>query len=181
LPAGFDSDSILQATLADVAAILVAARYKWDNAEIYGGYTYARLANPSDAFPNGFATIASGISVPPGEANATFYDVNQIMQTVWIGAKYNVRANLSVAASFTYQRQNDFLQAPATCTGFGAGTSNPKCGGGQSAIAFLVDYNPLPRIDLYSGMMVSSVYGGLASGYFKTQNFDPTIGLRTRF
>ncbi|TAL80916.1 MAG: porin [Beijerinckiaceae bacterium] len=181
VPAGYNPASILQATLADVTAILVAARYKWDNSEIYGGYTYARLANPSDAFPNGFATIAPGIFVPPGEANATFYDVNQILQTVWIGAKYNVRANLSVAANFTYQHQNDFLQAPATCTGFGASTSSPKCAGGQSAIAFLVDYNPLPRIDLYGGVMISNVYGGLASGYFKTQNIDPTIGLRTRF
>ncbi len=181
MPAGYNPASILQATLADVTAILVAARYKWDNSEIYGGYTYARLANPSDAFPNGFATIAPGIFVPPGEANATFYDVNQILQTVWIGAKYNVRANLSVAANFTYQHQNDFLQAPATCTGFGASTSSPKCAGGQSAIAFLVDYNPLPRIDLYGGVMISNVYGGLASGYFKTQNIDPTIGLRTRF
>jgi hypothetical protein len=29
--------------------------------------------------------------------------------------------------------------------------------------------------------MVSNVYGGLASGYFKAQNIDPTIGLRIRF
>jgi hypothetical protein len=29
--------------------------------------------------------------------------------------------------------------------------------------------------------MVSNVYGGLASGDFKTQNFDPTVGLRIRF
>ena len=24
--------------------------------------------------------------------------------------------------------------------------------------------------------MITNVYGGLASGYFKTQNIDPTIG-----
>jgi hypothetical protein len=29
--------------------------------------------------------------------------------------------------------------------------------------------------------MVSNVYGGLASGDFKTQNIDPTIGLCIRF
>ncbi len=129
LPAGYNPASILQATLADVAAVLVAARYKWDRAEIYGGYTYARLANPSDAFPNGFHTIARGIFVPPGETNATFYDVNQIMHTFWAGAKYDVWTNLSVAASFTYQRQNDFLPAPAICTGSGINISSPKCAG----------------------------------------------------
>ena len=72
LPAGYDPNSILQATLADVVAFLVAGRYKWDRSEIYGGYSYARLANPSDAFPNGFYTLASGIFVPPGEVNATY-------------------------------------------------------------------------------------------------------------
>ena len=95
----------------------VAARYKWDRAEIYGGYTYARLANPSDAFPNGFHTIARGIFVPPGETNATFYEVNQTMHTFWAGAKYDVWTNLSVAASFTYNaRTTSYLRprsAPA--------------------------------------------------------------------
>jgi len=181
LPAGYDPDSILQATLANATTVLVAARYKWDRTEIYGGYTYARLANPSDAFPNGFSTIASGIFVPPGEVNATFYDVNQIMHTIWAGAKYDVSTNLSVAGSLTYQGQNDFLPAPAACTGSGANTSSPRCAGSQSAISFLVEYNPVPRADIYGGVMITNVYGGLASGYFKTQNIDPTVGLRIRF
>ena len=64
-----------------------------------------------------------GIFVPPGETNATFYDVNQIMHTIWAGAKYDVWTNLSVATSFTYQRQNDFLPTPAICTGSGINIS----------------------------------------------------------
>jgi predicted porin len=181
LPAGHDPASILQATLADVAAVLVATRYKWDGWEIYCGYTYARLSNPSDAFPNGFATIARGIFVPASEVNTTFYDVSQVMHTVWAGGRYNISTQLSLAASFTYQRQNDFLPAPATCTGSGVSTSSPRCAGSQSAVSFLIDYKPVPRADLYGGVMISNVYGGLASGYFKTQNIDPTIGLRVRF
>ena len=181
LPAGYNPNSILQATLADVATFLIAGRYKWDRSEIYGGYAYSRLANPSDAFPNGFQTLASGIFVPPGEVNATFYDINQVMHTFWAGAKYNIWTNLSVAASFTYQVQNDFLPPPATCTGSGASTSSPKCAGSQSAISFLIDYKPFARADLYGGMMITNVYGGLASGFFKTQNIDPTVGLRINF
>src|SRR6516225_5812952 len=50
LPAGYNPDSILQATLANVEAFLVAAKYRWDKLEMYGGYSYARLSNPSDAF-----------------------------------------------------------------------------------------------------------------------------------
>jgi hypothetical protein len=29
--------------------------------------------------------------------------------------------------------------------------------------------------------MVSNVYGGLANGYYKTQNIDPTVGIRVKF
>jgi len=181
LPAGYSPASILQATLANVTAFLVAARYKWDRLEIYGGYTYARLSNPSDAFPNGFATIARGILVPPGEVNSTYYDLNQIMHSAWTGAKYYVRPDLSVAMSLTYQRQNDFLPAPAICTGSGVNISSPRCAGSESSISFLIDYKPVPRADIYGGVMISNVYGGLASGYFKAQNIDPTIGLRIRF
>ncbi len=181
LPAGYDPNSILKATLSNNTAFMLAARYKWDKYEVYGGYTYARLANPSDAFPNGFPTIALGIFVPPGAVNSTNYDVNRILNTFWTGGRYNIWSNLSVSAGFYYQTQNNYLPAPATCTGHSTGTSSNKCAGSQSAISFLIDYKPFKRVDLYGGMMVSNVYGGLASGYFKTQNLDPTVGLRVRF
>lgn len=51
----------------------------------------------------------------------------------------------------------------------------------QSAVSFLIDYKPFGRVDLYGGLMVSNVYGGLASGFFKAQNLDPTVGVRLRF
>ena len=131
LPAGYYPGSILQATLADVAAVLVAARYKWDRTEIYGGYTYARLANPSDAFPNGFHTIARGIFVRPEKRTPPSTTLTRPLHTFWAGAKYDVWTNLSVAASFTYQLQNDFLPAPGICTGSGINISSPKCAGSE--------------------------------------------------
>jgi hypothetical protein len=70
LPSGCNPKLILQATLANVAIVLLAARYKWGRTELYAGYAYARLANPSDAFSNGFHTIASGIFVSAGHVNA---------------------------------------------------------------------------------------------------------------
>ena len=80
LPAGFDPNSILKATLSDNTGLLLGARDKWDQWEVYGGYTYARLTNPSDAFPGGFPTIAEGIFVPPGAVNATNYNVDRILK-----------------------------------------------------------------------------------------------------
>ncbi len=57
-------------------------------------------------------TIARGIFVPPGEVNATYYDVNQIMHTIWTGAKYDVRTNLSVASQL-YLSASERLPARA--------------------------------------------------------------------
>jgi predicted porin len=181
LPAGFDPNSILKATLSDNTGLLLGARYKWDQWEVYGGYTYARLTNPSDAFPGGFPTIAEGIFVPPGAVNATNYNVDRILNSFWTGAKYSISSNLSVAAGVYFQIQNNYLQAPSTCTGSGASTSSNKCAGSQAAESFMITYKPVKRIDLYAGIMVSNVYGGLASGFFKTQDIDPTVGIRVRF
>jgi predicted porin len=180
-PAGYNPNTVLKAKLSNNTGFMAAARYKWDPLEFYGGYTYARLANPTDAFPNGFPTIALGIFVPPGAVNSTDYNVNKILNTFWTGAKYDVWSNLNVSAAFVYQTQNDYLPAPSTCTGHSTGTSSSKCAGSQSAISFLINYKALKRVDVYVGVMVSNVYGGLASGYFKAQNIDPGAGLGIRF
>ncbi len=53
---------------------------------------------------------------------------------------------------------------------------------GRTLFLFLhVNYKPVTRVTLYTGMMVSTVYGGVASGFLHSQNIDPTIGLRYQF
>ncbi len=88
--------------------------------------------------------------------------------------------------------------ASAACTGTGAFISSSKCAGSQDGISLFVDYKPVKRVDLYAGVMLTNVYGGLANGYYNTyyaipgnttyswktadtQNWDPTFGLRIRF
>ena len=86
----------------------------------------------------------------------------------------------------------------AACTGTGAFISSSKCGGSQDGIGFLADWRPVKRVDIYGGIMITNVYGGLANGYYNvipvvvgktivntqaahTQSYDPTIGIRIRF
>jgi hypothetical protein len=47
--------------------------------------------------------------------------------------------------------------------------------------SLLIDYRPVKRVDLYAGVLVSNVHGGLANGYQVTQNIAPTAGLRIKF
>ena len=42
-----DRNTIPNATPSNNTASTLAARHKWDNFEVYRGYTYARRANPS--------------------------------------------------------------------------------------------------------------------------------------
>jgi len=45
----------------------------------------------------------------------------------------------------------------------------------------MIDCRPVKRVDLYAGLMISNVYGGLANGYQVTQNVAPMAGLRVKF
>lgn len=62
-----------------------------------------------------------------------------------------------------------------------ARVSSGKCGGSTDFISALIDWKPLKRMDVYAGVMVSNVYGGLANGYFATQTVNPTAGIRIKF
>ena len=109
-----------------------------------------------------------------------------------------MRSDLEFAVGFYYQNQNNFNTSP--CTGSGAFISSSKCGGSQDGISFLLDWKPVKRVDIYAGIMITNVYGGLANGFFststvvvpgtttalsvntaRTQNYDPTVGIRVRF
>ena len=59
--------------------------------------------------------------------------------------------------------------------------SSGKCSGSTDFISFLIDWRPVKRMDVYAGVMVSNVYGGLANGYYATQTVNPTAGIRIKF
>ena len=158
-----------------------------------GGWLWWQQANPSDTFPNGFETLG-GYSVPatippinktiaklfPTQwVNSTAYDRMRVVNVVFIGAKYAITPQLDVIGAFYYEAQNNYNTG--LCTGTGIFTSSSSCAGTQDAISFMVDYRPVKRVDLYAGVMVSNVYGGLASGFQQVQNIAPTAGLRIKF
>jgi predicted porin len=59
--------------------------------------------------------------------------------------------------------------------------SSGKCSGSTDFLSFLIDWRPVKRVDVYAGVMLSNVYGGLANGYYATQTVNPTAGIRVRF
>ncbi|HEY5207026.1 MAG TPA: porin [Roseiarcus sp.] len=181
-PVGYNPDSIVRATSANTGGVELLGRYQWEKFKFYAGYIYSLSVNPSNtSYPYGVSSIAPGIIVPPGFVTVNAYTVPRNLNTVWTGLRYAVWSNLDVAGGVYWESQNDFLAEPSVCTGSGSATSNSRCSGGRYSYSFLVDYRPIPRVNLYAGLLVSTVYGGVASGFLHTENVAPTVGMRVRF
>ena len=181
-PVGFDPDSIVRATAKNTGGVELLGRYQWEKFKFYAGYIYSLSVNPSNtSYPDGVSSIAPGIIVPPGFVTTNAYTAPRNLNTVWTGLRYSLWSNLDLAGGVYWESQNDFLAAPAVCTGSGSATSSTRCAGGRYSYSFLVNYRPIPRVNLYAGLLVSSVYGGVASGFLHTENVAPTVGMRVRF
>ncbi len=182
MPVGYNPYDIVRATAVNTGGVELLGRYEWDKFKFYLGYIHSVTVNPSNPYyPYGVPSIAPGISVPPGYVTVNTYIVPRVLDTVWAGLRYAVWSNLDLAAGLYSESQSDFLAAPAVCTGSGSATSSTRCSGGRWSWSLLAEYRPLPRVSLYAGLLVSTVYGGVASGFEHTQNIAPTAGLRIRF
>jgi hypothetical protein len=141
----------------------------------------ALTTNPSDPNIgiNGLNAIADGIFIPASVVNTTNFTIPRFQNTAWGGVRYALRDDLDLASGIYWETQNNF--SPETCTGQGVTTSSSRCAGGRYSYSFLAQYRPVPRVTVYGGLMVSTVYGGPASGYLHDQNVDPTVGIRFQF
>ena len=131
------------------------------------------------------------------------YNINRMVNVWYTGIRYDITPQFDVVGAFYILGQNNYnftvnsrtgVTAPAPCTVApttgvkpnGAPftiyrVSSGKCGGTTDFISALIDYRPVPRVDMYAGVMVSNVYGGLANGYYATQTINPTAGIRIKF
>jgi predicted porin len=192
LPAGVGQDD-LKATLANIDAGVIGAKYTYGPFKAFGGYEYARFSNPSDAYPGGFSTLGD-YTVLPGAVTSTAYAANnKILQVAWVGAKYAVLSNLDLTGAYYYAWQNTYLApgaSPVTAclpnvkvlNGYPLqGAANSYCSGNIQAVSGMIDWRPVKRLDVYAGVMYSNVSGGIASGYLHTDNLATTAGLRLSF
>jgi predicted porin len=205
IPNGYNNTDVT-ATLSNNTGFLATAKYKVKALTVFGGYGWLRQENPSDDFLNGFQTIGgwnvpatfpSSVKLPSfigrqAWTNFTNFNVPRIAPYFWLGAKYAITPQLDVTGAYYYLQQTDFNTT--ACTGitntftepngnkFRVSTvSSNKCAGTEDAFSALIDWRPVKRVDLYAGVMVSNVYGGLANGFQAFQNIAPTAGLRVKF
>ena len=203
---GAPTPDTLKATLANVSAEVIAAKYKWRALTLYGGYEYARLSSPTNPF--GATATANGQTLTlnggyPAVIQADPYVNPKNQQVFWLGAKYSILKDLDLDAGYYYISQNNFTNAATkyntggstTKTGVGCGPNlNPAipgsipqganasaCAGNENVVSAALDWRLRKRLDLYTGVMYSEVSGGLANGFIQSNNAAFTTGLRFNF
>jgi hypothetical protein len=199
---GAPTPDTLKATLADINAGVIAAKYKWQALTLYGGYEYARLSSPSDLFGATAAAAGSTLTLNggfPAVVQANAYVNPKDLQVLWVGGKYGILSNLDASVGYYREWQNTYANAATTynvgttCGPNGGakgpaipgaapqGSNSNTCAGSTQAVSGLLDWRPVKRVDVYSGVMFSQVAGGMANGFIKSDNTAFTSGVRVSF
>ncbi len=190
----------LKATLADISAVVLAAKYKWSQFTVYGAYEHAELSNPTD--PWATAAQAGGWTNNlnggyPAVIQKSAYYANKDLQLLWAAAKYSILPNLDLDATYAYAWQNNysvigkttFSGSTTSCVGntVGVGTyapqgaSSSQCAGSTEMVGGVIDWRPVKRLDVYAGVSYSLVAGGMANGYMVNNDTSFTTGLKLAF
>jgi predicted porin len=176
-PYYLSTSNSLSGTISDNQSVSIFALYNlgFIPLKVYAGYERIQFGNPENKLAIGFDDIG-GYKL--GAVNDAAFPHEKILQVAWAGVKYTVWSQLDLTAAWYGYDQNSYGTGTAAgCSNTSAGT----CSGTETVISADADYRWTKRFDTYAGIMYSSVSDGLANGYIKTTNADPTIGFRFRF
>jgi predicted porin len=169
--------------VTDNTAVMVAAKYSWNQFKFFGGYEYIRMTNPAN--PLGVGATAQGGYRLSGVEDHNL-DSPKIVQVSWTGVKYAYNKKTSFTLSYYHEDQNDF-RIPSTCSA--AAGFRSSCAGTLNEVSLYGDYHFTKRFDVYAGIAYSDVTGGLAIAiphgpgvpYYHDNNTAPTVGARYAF
>ena len=182
-PNAIDTYDTEYGIVTDNSALMLALKYKWDKFKFYAGYEYIWQDNPTN--PLGVGASAQGSYLLSGVEDNNL-DTPKRVQVWWTGAKYAMDKKTDVTFSWYHQLQHDF-RFPSTCSataGFRA-----SCAGTLNEWSLYLDHHFTKRFDMFAGIAVSDVTGGLAIAiphgpgvpYDYDTNVAPTIGGRFVF
>jgi len=169
--------------VTDNTAVMVAAKYTWDQFKVFGGYEHILQQNPAN--PLGVGASAQGGYLLSGVEDNNL-DSNKIVQVFWTGAKYAFNPKAELTLSYYHEIQNDF-RVPATCSA--AAGYRSSCAGSLDEVSLYGDYHFTRHFDVYAGIAYSDVSGGVAIAiphgpgvpYYHSNNTAPTVGARFAF
>jgi len=170
--------------VTDNTAVMVAAKYKWNQFRVYGGYEYIRYLNPAN--PLGVGATAQGGYLLSGVEDNNL-DSPKIVQVAWTGVKYSYNTRTDITLSYYFEGQNDFRRNPTICSDVNGFRSS--CAGDLNEVSLYADYRLSKWFDVFGGITYSDVSGGLAIAiphgpgvpYYFDDNVAPVVGGRFAF
>jgi predicted porin len=169
--------------VTDNEALMVAAKYTWDQFKFFAGFEHILYKNPSN--PLGIGASAQGGYLLSGVEDDNL-DSDKIVKIWWTGVKYSYDSSTDITVSWYHQAQNDFRLPPACSATAGFRAS---CSGTLNEVSIYTDHHFTKRFDAYAGVAYSDVSGGLAIAiphgpgvpYLHNNNLAPTVGVRYAF
>jgi predicted porin len=199
-------DKSIAAAATDISAWTVGAKYTFDvgglgswkdggcglkddcggaKFTIFGGYQRSDSANPTDLIHVGDTTVGGYVF---STVNNSPFVTDKILQTAWVGGKYELPSGWSFTGAYYHLDQNSFVSNAGNCAATTAATAGKPgfhtgstCSGNFEMGSFLVDYAFSKHFDIYSGVNYSTVDGGLKSGFLQDNSFLAMSGFRLRF
>jgi predicted porin len=170
----------LAGTISDNSAVLLSAKYTWNEFKFFGGYEYIDYKDPKDPIA---APYVDGNGYTVSVATNTAYQYHdKILQLFWTGVKYAYNDHLVLSGGYYHELQNSYgkigcnYAAPTKTV-----TSTSTCSGTEDAVGLVAEYHFNKRFEVYGGLMYTNVTNGMASGFLYTSSVDPTVGLRYTF
>ncbi len=176
---------------------------------LFAGYVYMDLSNPDHLQSYYLNFTTEGGYAMANMAAFNLFKSDKILETEWGGATYEM-GPWSFTGAYYHESQNSYLMiAQSTNTGGttagntyncagASGTANvhtslvagypqskvtaaSNCAGDIDWVSAVVDYTFSKHFDVYAGVTVEEVSGGLASGFIQTENVSVASGLRLKF
>ena len=169
--------------VTDNTALMIAAKYAWNQFRFYGGYEHIRMTNPSS--PLGIGATAQGGYLLSGVEDNNL-DSTKVVQVFWTGVKYAYDIKTDITLSYYHELQNDF-RVPGDCSP--AAGFRSSCEGTLNEVSLYADHHFTKRFDAFAGIAWSDVTGGLSIAiphgpgvpYYYNTNLAPTVGARFTF
>jgi predicted porin len=170
----------LAATISDNSAVLLSAKYTFNQFKFFGGYEYINYADPKNPIT---APYVDGNGYLVSVANNTAFQYHdKILQVFWTGAKYAYDSHLDLSVGYYHEMQNSYGKV-ACNTAYNSKivTNASTCSGTEDAAGFVAEYHFNKRFEIYAGLMYSVVANGMANGFLYANSVDPTVGARYAF
>ncbi len=177
----------LIATPADITSVMLNGKYTWDQFKFYASYAHDNLQNPHNLL---------GVGANTGQGDYTSLLVNdngfngktKILQTEWAGVKYAYDAKTEFTVAYYHESQNNYdtnanIKAGKCSLAVKHNNSalDSSCSGALNGVSTYVDYHFNKHFDVYGGMMLTTVAGGMASGFLQSNEIVPSAGARYAF